>query len=728
MKHLIISRELPPAPYAAGGIGTYVDNIMRLLAAEGETVHVIGQRWEGAPDRHEVRCGGRLVIHRIAPEDRPPRPLAGHARARWAEELRALRGAPFPNQWFALHAALLAERLIEEEGIDVIEGQEWEAPLYYLLLRRELGLAPARRPPCIVHLHSPSEFITRYDGQHGASAGAYAMQHMERYCIIRADAHLCPSRFLARQCEAHYGLAPNSVSVIRLPIGDLTPQVRSALTWTRGSICYVGRLEPRKGVIEWVDAAVQAAARDPNVCFDFIGADHPAGDGGLSMRAFLRQRIPPPLRPRFRFHGPQPREALPGFLARARAAVVPSRWENFPNTCIEAMGSGLPVIASRFGGMAEMVGDGETGWIADAPDQTTLAPALHEALQRCLRASPAQRQAMGEAAAAAVRTLCDNRRIVQTHIALRARVAERGAGARAETAASAPAPGVVLWVRSVHGARSALDALHAQTTPPTCLVVVGPPESAVKAEADAAGAALVALRAQSGTEAWNAGYARAARAGAAAAPGWMFLDEDDLLAPDALERLGAALAAAPDAGLVTCWSALPEGGTHVPLDPALPHLWFAPALGHATVFRATALPPGEPFAPAAGAGLERWELAVGVLALGWRGLTYPALLARRARDPLPGVLPWETLVAFRERRAALVRRHPEALARAAHLITEVFVPLDARTLPPPPPRPRGRREAWRRRAARLRRRAARWLARLQGGVAPARTLREESAP
>jgi len=44
MKHLIISREYPPSQ-PQGGIGTNVENIARLLADSGETVHVIGQLW-----------------------------------------------------------------------------------------------------------------------------------------------------------------------------------------------------------------------------------------------------------------------------------------------------------------------------------------------------------------------------------------------------------------------------------------------------------------------------------------------------------------------------------------------------------------------------------------------------------------------------------------------------------------------------------------------------------
>src|SRR6185436_18396159 len=70
VRHLILCREYPPSPYAAGGIGTYVHHIARLLAEAGETVHVIGQQWAGAPQATERRHDGRLTIHRV-PLDEP---------------------------------------------------------------------------------------------------------------------------------------------------------------------------------------------------------------------------------------------------------------------------------------------------------------------------------------------------------------------------------------------------------------------------------------------------------------------------------------------------------------------------------------------------------------------------------------------------------------------------------------------------------------------------------
>src|SRR5262249_33511504 len=67
MKHLIVCREYPPAPYPPGGIGTYVKHISSLLAEAGESVHVIAQRWEGASSAVTESHDGRLVVHRISP-------------------------------------------------------------------------------------------------------------------------------------------------------------------------------------------------------------------------------------------------------------------------------------------------------------------------------------------------------------------------------------------------------------------------------------------------------------------------------------------------------------------------------------------------------------------------------------------------------------------------------------------------------------------------------------
>lgn len=418
MRHLIISREYPPSPYSAGGIGTYVDHIARLLAGRGETVHVIAQMWPGASRAREERQDGRLIIHRVPLDEplpaRPPTDL---------DILQTLSDSVLPAQAFMWQAALLAESLVETEGIDVIDTQEYEAPTYTLMLRRTLGVATGRLVPIIVQLHSPSELVFAYNEWNQDRVDYVPLKRAEAHVIRAADALVCPSRYLARMIESHYRLEPASIAVIPYPVENAAVLPRERGIWEQGTICYVGRLEPRKGVLEWIEAAV-AVARDAAAAkFTLIGADTPRwGTGKESTRDVLLARIPPPLRSRFTFIDAVPRPELAAYLSQARIAVVPSRWENFPFTCIEAMLSGLPVLVSPTGGMAEMVEDGRTGWIAAGPD----VQSLHDALRRAL-ATPAHLLAdMGAAAAVAIRVLCDSRETVSRHLAFRRQIVAHG--------------------------------------------------------------------------------------------------------------------------------------------------------------------------------------------------------------------------------------------------------------------------------------------------------------
>ena len=83
---------------------------------------------------------------------------------------------------------------------------------------------------------------------------------------------------------------------------------------------------------------------------------------------------------RVRFAGWTDREALPDVLRRADVYVFPSIQEGMPNTVLEAMACGLPVVACRIEGCEELVRHGETGLLIPPDD----APALTGAVERLL--------------------------------------------------------------------------------------------------------------------------------------------------------------------------------------------------------------------------------------------------------------------------------------------------------------------------------------------------------
>jgi glycosyltransferase involved in cell wall biosynthesis len=446
MKHLIVCREYPPAPYPPGGIGTYTSYISELLVAAGETVHVLAQRWEGAPARVEESHGGHLVVHRVSVNDYT---RSGHSDS--GDDRKILHGlmeSDCPAEAFSWLTARAAESLILSEGIDLVEAPEWEAPLYYLQLRRRLGLGVDRHPPCVVHLHSPSALIFQHNDWNPNFSDYQRLRQLEAFSVAAADALVCPSAYLARQAAGLFGGEP--VEVIPYPAPSTPQTERPPDVWRSDAICYVGRLELRKGILEWIQAAVQVAHSHPRAEFHFVGSDTSLDGGpGRSVRSHVLDQIPRSLRSRFHFKGSMPRHELTAYLAQFPAAAVPSRWDNLPYTCIEAMCSGIPVLATATGGMAELITDGESGWVSPRPTPTDLA----EALQRFLATPPEARERMGRTAAEVVRRICSREEVVRHHIDWRRRVVQAASSRSANAGSATARAGAVSTSANSTGAR-----------------------------------------------------------------------------------------------------------------------------------------------------------------------------------------------------------------------------------------------------------------------------------
>jgi glycosyltransferase involved in cell wall biosynthesis len=93
-----------------------------------------------------------------------------------------------------------------------------------------------------------------------------------------------------------------------------------------------------------------------------------------------------------RFLGPLPRLEVLELFRAADAALLSSSWENFPHTVVEALAVGTPVIATRSGGVAEVVRDGENGLVVEPGDLDALTASIRryfddDTLRQTLRAN-----------------------------------------------------------------------------------------------------------------------------------------------------------------------------------------------------------------------------------------------------------------------------------------------------------------------------------------------------
>lgn len=142
-------------------------------------------------------------------------------------------------------------------------------------------------------------------------------------------------------------------------------------------LLFVGRLEPLKAVDTILLALSRLRYTDAEAFsrthFAIIGST--AGTEGARLMIMTDQLD---LSERVRFLGAKDHEALTQYYAAATAVIMPSDYESFGMVALEAMASGTPVIATKVGGLAYLVRDGETGFLVPARDPEALSDRIGE--------------------------------------------------------------------------------------------------------------------------------------------------------------------------------------------------------------------------------------------------------------------------------------------------------------------------------------------------------------
>lgn len=149
-------------------------------------------------------------------------------------------------------------------------------------------------------------------------------------------------------------------------------------------ILSVGKFVGIKGQDVLINAFALLAADYPGTRLQLVGA---AGDALAALRERVAQRG---LADRVQFLVDLPHREVASCFSRAELFVLPSRRETFGIVLLEAGAFALPVVATRVGGIPEVVGEGETARLVPADDETALADAM-----RALLDAPEAARAMG---------------------------------------------------------------------------------------------------------------------------------------------------------------------------------------------------------------------------------------------------------------------------------------------------------------------------------------------
>jgi len=342
-----------PESGTINGIVTYTGIMRDALRALGHSVIVLaGDHIEHA-DRRVTAIG------------RSNRALGSYRR--FIESRQPPDGSSVGIRLHILNAFRAARR----EGAEVFEIEEsfgWASRLV------------GRGAAIVTRLHGPHGFVRdtvetpdqRRLGDHREAAEIASFQ------VVQAVSS--PTKRLLDGVTERYGL--------NLPLGRVIPNpiavASRADRWSldRASpdqILYVGRFDLCKGADILLRAFAKALERRPSLTLIMAGPDSgiPQSDGSrVHFDEFVATELPPEIRKRIHFLGPQPAHRIAELRLQSAFALVLSRFEAFSYTVAEAMAVGMPVLGSDSFGPGELIRNGIDGRIVPIADVTATADAI----------------------------------------------------------------------------------------------------------------------------------------------------------------------------------------------------------------------------------------------------------------------------------------------------------------------------------------------------------------
>ena len=340
----------------AGGSGVVATELGLCYAKMGHNVHFVANR---VPFRLSEAGYANVYFHQVESMTYP------------------LFEAPLTT---LAEASKLAE-VIEEYGIEVIHAHYAIPHAAAAVMARDMTHAkPA--PVVVTTLHGTDVTLVGLDR---------AYLRATQYSIERSDVVTAVSQYLADYTRREMGVKrdimviPNAVDHTRFtPHGSAELRQRYAHPDEK-LITHVSNFRPVKR-IEDVIRTFALIAEEVGARLLMIG-DGPERQKALELAAELE------IGGRVSFLGSFPR--IEDTLALSDLFLLPSIKESFGLAALEAMASGVPVVASRIGGIPEVVVDGEAGFLCAPKDVAAMAeaslklltnPALHERMSKAARA------------------------------------------------------------------------------------------------------------------------------------------------------------------------------------------------------------------------------------------------------------------------------------------------------------------------------------------------------
>jgi glycosyltransferase involved in cell wall biosynthesis len=269
----------------------------------------------------------------------------------------------------AVPVAMEAARLSRSAPFDIYHTSGAEGAMLGALVGRKAPVVYTEhygslpRPPTVEWVRAP---VRAFEQLYG-----YRFFYVTRHAARRAAQVVVPSHFGAAQVCSAYDIPPGRISVIPwgvdLGLFRRRPEP-SALGSAPVKMVYVGRVERAKGLDVLLEAFALVVARAPAANLTLIGR----GD----LECYRARARSLGIASRVEFKGQLSRVECAETFRQSHVCVLPSLFESFGLVLLEAMASGLAVIASKVGGVPEIVTHEQTGILVPPGQPDELATAM----------------------------------------------------------------------------------------------------------------------------------------------------------------------------------------------------------------------------------------------------------------------------------------------------------------------------------------------------------------
>jgi glycosyltransferase involved in cell wall biosynthesis len=333
-----------------GGLGNYLFRIGKLLVERGHQVEVFVSS----------NLTPRILMHEGMRVERVS-PFSGRLWPKILRETLRIGGVhhafDFAMQAWALAAAM--QRRHRLKPFDIVQSADYCA----------VGLA-VRRVPGRIHLVRCSTAADLWNEVLGVRSRIREKwrERMERATLRRADKAYAPSGFVATHYRDQYGIP---VDVLRPPSGlEVPPSSDPPCGLPDRFLFHFGSYLNKKTGTPWLGESLRIVFEmEPSLRMVW------AGRGDFNEIAGL-QHVLGKHRSKLQILYPLSKPDLYAVLQRADATVLPSLVDNLPNTAIESLMLGVPVIGTRGASIDELVEDGVTGELVQPGDVEGLASAI----------------------------------------------------------------------------------------------------------------------------------------------------------------------------------------------------------------------------------------------------------------------------------------------------------------------------------------------------------------